>query len=41
MPVFAMQKVPAMAKYKTSAPVQIFTTICGLAAISSVIYGAL
>ena len=41
MPIFAMQKVPAMAKYKTSAPVQIFTAICGLAAISSVIYGAL
>ncbi|MEZ8020884.1 aromatic amino acid transport family protein [Vibrio splendidus] len=41
MPVFAMQKVPAMAKYKTSAPVQIFTALCGLAAISSVIYGAL
>ncbi|NIY93042.1 aromatic amino acid transport family protein [Vibrio diazotrophicus] len=40
MPVFAMHKVPAMAKYKTSAPVQIFTVICGLAAISSVIYGA-
>lgn len=41
MPVFAMNKVPAMAKYKTSAPVQIFTALCGLAAISSVIYGAL
>ncbi|EPZ5900437.1 aromatic amino acid transport family protein [Vibrio fluvialis] len=41
LPVFAMQKVPTMAKYKTSAPVQIFTVICGLAAISSVIYGAL
>ncbi|EKO3986791.1 aromatic amino acid transport family protein [Vibrio fluvialis] len=41
LPVFAMKKVPAMAKYKTSAPVQIFTVICGLAAISSVIYGAL
>ncbi|MFB9217067.1 aromatic amino acid transport family protein [Vibrio sinaloensis] len=41
MPVFAMQKVPAMAKYKTSAPVQIFTAICGIAAITSVIYGAL
>ncbi|MBY8086061.1 septum formation protein [Vibrio fluvialis] len=41
LPVFAMHKVPAMAKYKTSAPVQIFTVICGLAAISSVIYGAL
>ncbi|PNH95035.1 aromatic amino acid transport family protein [Vibrio diazotrophicus] len=40
MPVFAMHKVPAMAQYKTSAPVQIFTVICGLAAISSVIYGA-
>ncbi|MDW6017184.1 aromatic amino acid transport family protein [Vibrio plantisponsor] len=40
MPVFAMNKVPAMAKYKTSVPVQIFTVICGLAAISSVIYGA-
>ncbi|KHT35710.1 aromatic amino acid transport family protein [Vibrio sinaloensis] len=41
MPVFAMQKVPAMAKYKTSTPVQIFTALCGIAAITSVIYGAL
>ncbi|EHY9867050.1 septum formation protein [Vibrio vulnificus] len=41
MPVFAMQKVPAMAKYKTSAAVQVFTVICGLASITSVIYGAL
>ncbi|MGB2079312.1 MAG: septum formation protein, partial [Vibrio sp.] len=41
MPIFAMRKVPAMAKYQTSIPAQIFTTICGLAAISSVIYGAL
>ncbi|HGS5114886.1 TPA: septum formation protein [Vibrio cholerae] len=41
LPVFAMHNVPAMAKFKTSAPVQIFTVICGLAAISSVIYGAL
>ncbi|EKF9662064.1 septum formation protein [Vibrio cholerae] len=41
LPVFAMHKVSAMAKFKTSAPVQIFTVICGLAAISSVIYGAL
>ncbi|MGL1042926.1 aromatic amino acid transport family protein [Vibrio vulnificus] len=41
MPLFAMQKVPAMAKYKTSAAVQIFTVICGLASITSVIYGAL
>ncbi|WP_117234647.1 aromatic amino acid transport family protein [Vibrio maerlii] len=41
MPVIAMHKVPAMAKYKTSAPVQIFTAICGVAAITSVVYGAL
>lgn len=41
MPIFAMRKVPAMAKYKTSAPVQIFTALCGVAAITSVIYGAL
>ncbi|QXO18652.1 MULTISPECIES: aromatic amino acid transport family protein [Vibrio] len=41
LPVFAMHKVPAMAKYKTSAAVQLFTVFCGLAAISSVIYGAL
>ncbi|MGF1736082.1 aromatic amino acid transport family protein [Photobacterium satsumensis] len=41
MPIFAMQKLPAMAKYKTSAPAQIFTALCGIAAITSVIYGAL
>ncbi|KLV04752.1 septum formation protein [Photobacterium aquae] len=41
MPIFAMQKVPAMAKYKTSTPAQIFTALCGIAAITSVIYGAL
>ncbi|MCW8327307.1 septum formation protein [Photobacterium sp. SDRW27] len=41
MPIFAMSKVPAMAKYKTSAPAQIFTALCGIAAITSVIYGAL
>ncbi|PSW07303.1 aromatic amino acid transport family protein [Photobacterium lipolyticum] len=41
MPVIAMYKVPAMAKYKTSAPVSIFTALCGIAAITSVIYGAL
>ncbi|MEJ2762464.1 aromatic amino acid transport family protein [Photobacterium sp. MCCC 1A19761] len=41
MPVFAMYKVPAMAKYKTAAPARIFTALCGIAAISSVIYGAL
>ncbi|MCQ1057338.1 aromatic amino acid transport family protein [Photobacterium sp. DNB23_23_1] len=41
MPIFAMQKVPAMAKYKTSVPAQVFTALCGIAAITSVIYGAL
>ncbi|MCE0495547.1 aromatic amino acid transport family protein [Vibrio salinus] len=41
LPIYAMLRVPAMAKYKTSLPVQIFTAVCGLAAISSVIYGAL
>nr|WP_243637434.1 aromatic amino acid transport family protein [Parashewanella curva] len=40
MPVFAMNKVPAMAKYKTSLPAQIFTVICGLAAMTSVVYSA-
>ena len=40
MPVIAMQKVPAMAKYKTSLASRVFTVICGLAAISSVIYSA-
>ncbi len=30
MPVFAMNKYQAMARnYKTSAPVQIFTALCG------------
>ncbi|GAL05103.1 serine transporter [Photobacterium aphoticum] len=41
MPIFAMNKVPAMAKYKTSTAAQIFTVLCGIAAITSVIYGAL
>ena len=41
MPVFAMQKVPAMAKYKTSVAARIFTALCGVAAITSVIYGAI
>ncbi|WED22864.1 septum formation protein [Vibrio sp. JC009] len=41
LPVFAMNKVPSMAKYKTSTPAQIFTAVCGFAAITSVIYGAL
>lgn len=40
LPVFAMQKVPAMKALRTSLPVQIFTVICGVAAITSVIYGA-
>ncbi len=39
LPVFAMQFVPAMAKYKTSPIARIFTAICGIAAITSVIYG--
>lgn len=41
LPVFAMRKVPAMAKFRTSTFAQIFTVICGLASITSVIYGAL
>ena len=40
LPVFAMRKVPAMKKLKTSLPVQIFTAIFGVASISSVIYSA-
>ncbi|PMH46883.1 septum formation protein [Vibrio sp. 10N.286.49.B3] len=40
MPVIAMQKVPAMRNLKTSIPAQIFTVICGIAAMTSVIYGA-
>ncbi|KLN98150.1 aromatic amino acid transport family protein [Moellerella wisconsensis] len=41
LPVFGMRKVPAMAKYRTSTFAQIFTVVCGLASITSVIYGAL
>lgn len=41
MPIFAMRKVPAMKNYKTSTFAQIFTAICGIAAMTSVIYGAL
>lgn len=41
MPVIAMNKVPAMAKLKTSKAVQAFTAACGVASITSVIYGAL
>ncbi|HIP76824.1 MAG TPA: septum formation protein, partial [Psychromonas hadalis] len=40
MPVYAMNRVPAMAKYKTSKAARTFTVICGFAAITSVIYGA-
>ena len=40
LPVIAMQTVPAMAKYKTSVLARIFTFLCGIAAITSVIYGA-
>ncbi|MGO2342364.1 aromatic amino acid transport family protein [Vibrio litoralis] len=40
MPIYAMRKVPAMAKFKTSSFAQIFTAICGVAAITSVIYGS-
>ncbi|AUI86030.1 septum formation protein [Vibrio azureus] len=41
MPVFAMNTVPAMSKYRTNPLVQIFTVICGVAAITSVVYGAI
>lgn len=40
MPIYAMRKVPAMQKFKTSTFAQIFTAICGVAAITSVIYGS-
>ncbi|MGO2498089.1 MAG: aromatic amino acid transport family protein [Vibrio litoralis] len=40
MPIYAMRKVPAMAKFKTSSFAQIFTAICGVTAITSVIYGS-
>lgn len=40
MPIYAMRKVPAMAKLKTSTFAQIFTAICGVAAITSVIYAS-
>ncbi len=40
MPIYAMRKVPAMAKLKTSTIAQIFTAICGVAAITSVLYGS-
>lgn len=40
MPVIAMRKIPAMKKFKTSNATQIFTAACGIASITSVIYGA-
>ncbi|MCJ2375245.1 septum formation protein [Vibrio sp. ZSDZ34] len=39
LPIFAMNKVPAMAKYKTSKVAQIFTAVCGFAAVTSAING--
>lgn len=41
LPVVAMRIVPAMKKFSTSIVAQIFTIICGLAAITSVLYGLL
>lgn len=38
LPIYAMRKVPAMAKFKTSNVAQIFTATCGIAAITSVLY---
>lgn len=40
MPMYAIKKVPAMQKYSSNKAANIFTVICGLGAISSVIYGA-
>ena len=40
MPMYAIKKVPAMQKYGSSKAANIFVTICGLMAITSVIYGA-
>ncbi|WP_068909213.1 aromatic amino acid transport family protein [Providencia heimbachae] len=40
LPVVAMRIVPAMKKFSTSTVAQAFTFICGLASITSVIYGA-
>ena len=40
MPVYAIKKVPAMQKYASNKAANIFVTICGLLAITSVIYGA-
>ncbi len=38
LPVFAMRKVTAMKPFRTSPLVQLFTALCGIAAISSVVY---
>ncbi|MDX2322452.1 MAG: HAAAP family serine/threonine permease [Moritella sp.] len=40
MPMYAIKKVPAMQKYASSRIANIFVTICGLMAITSVIYGS-
>ncbi|HEQ1859934.1 TPA: septum formation protein [Providencia alcalifaciens] len=40
LPVVAMRIVPAMKPFSTSKLAQIFTLVCGLASITSVIYGA-
>ena len=40
MPMYAIKKVPAMQKYSSSKVANIFVTICGLLAITSVIYGS-
>ncbi|EKT62846.1 aromatic amino acid transport family protein [Providencia alcalifaciens] len=40
LPVVAMRIIPAMKPFSTSKPAQIFTLLCGLASITSVIYGA-
>ncbi|BBG61042.1 MULTISPECIES: aromatic amino acid transport family protein [Providencia] len=40
LPVVAMRMIPAMKPFSTSKAAQIFTMICGLGSITSVIYGA-
>jgi len=40
MPMYAIKKVPAMQKYSSNKAANIFTVVCGLGAITSVIYGA-
>ncbi|MCL9782068.1 septum formation protein [Vibrio sp. S4M6] len=41
MPVYAMKKVPAMRKFRTSFLAQLFTAVCGFAALSAVVYSSL